>query len=120
MLEPALEVGEALDATVVNMRFVRPLDEELVVRMAAEYDLLVTVDENAVAGGAGSAVNECLAAHGCEVQVLNLGLPDRYIDQGGRGDMLRDAGLDADGLITSINTCLESRASNLANGRQAS
>ena len=120
MLEYALVAGERFDATVVNMRFVRPLDIELVVQMAGEYDLLVTVDENAIAGGAGSAVNECLVAHGCTVQVLNLGLPDRYIDQGGRGDMLRDAGLDGDGIISAINACLEHRAETLSSGKQAS
>ena len=71
-------------------------------RMAAEHELLVTVDENAVAGGAGSAVNECLAAHDVQIPVLNLGLPDRFIQHGGRGDMLREAGLDRDGILNAV------------------
>ena len=102
MLEYCLEVAERLDATVVNMRFVKPLDDDMVLEMAARHDLLVTVDENAIAGGAGSAVNECLAAHDMRVSVLNLGLPDRFIQHGGRGDMLRDAGLDSDGIARAV------------------
>ncbi|NIP45902.1 MAG: 1-deoxy-D-xylulose-5-phosphate synthase [Gammaproteobacteria bacterium] len=102
MLEYCLEAAEKLDATVVNMRFVKPLDEDMVMRMAAEHELLVTVDENAIAGGAGSAVNECLAAHDVAVSVLNLGLPDRFIQHGGRGDMLRDAGLDGEGILRAV------------------
>jgi len=102
MLEYCLEAAEKLDATVVNMRFVKPLDADMVLEMAARHELLVTVDENAVAGGAGSAVNECLAAHDVHVSVLNLGLPDRFIQHGGRGDMLRDAGLDSDGILRAV------------------
>jgi 1-deoxy-D-xylulose-5-phosphate synthase len=74
--------------------------------MAARHELLVTVDENAVAGGAGSAVNECLAARGVAAAVLNLGLPDRFIEHGGRGEMLRDAGLDADGIRAAVHARL--------------
>ena len=107
MLEPALEVGEELDATVVNMRFVKPLDEELIIRMAEQHDVLVTIDENQIAGGAGSAVNECLAAHNVLVPVLNHGLPDRFIQHGGRGDMLIDAGLDTPGLRKVIGEYLK-------------
>ena len=102
MLEFCLAAAESLDATVVNMRFVKPLDDDMVLRMAAEHSLLVTVDENAIAGGAGSAVNECLAAHDAQVSVLNLGLPDRFIQHGGRGDMLREAGLDAAGILNAV------------------
>ena len=102
MLEYCLEAAETLDATVYNMRFVRPIDENAILEAAANHTLLVTVDENAVAGGAGSAVNEVLAAHRVMSQVLNLGLPDRYIDQGSRGDMLRDAGLTTQGILASV------------------
>ena len=116
MLEPALEVGEALDATVVNMRFVKPIDEQMIIRMAEEHELLVTVDENQIAGGAGSAVNECLAAHNVLVPVLNHGLPDRYIQHGGRGDMLVDAGLDAAGLKQAILAYL--KAHDMARGER--
>ena len=96
MLTPALEVGESLNATVVNMRFVKPLDEALVLELARTHDLLVTVEENVVAGGAGSAVNECLANAGVTVAVANCGLPDRLIQHGSREDMLRDAGLTSE------------------------
>ena len=106
MLAPCLEIAAEFDATVVNMRFVKPLDEELVLAMAARHDLLVTVDENALAGGAGSAVNECLAAHGLRASVLNLALPDRFIEHGSRGEMLRDAGLDTAGIHAALSARL--------------
>jgi 1-deoxy-D-xylulose-5-phosphate synthase len=102
MLVPALEVGEQLNATVVNMRYVKPMDEELVAHMASTHSLVVTIDENVVAGGAGSAVNEVLAEHGLTVPVLNHGLPDRYIQHGSRDDNLRDAGLTTEGLLAAI------------------
>ncbi len=113
MLEPCLEAAEQLDATVVNMRFVKPLDDDMVLRMAAQHDLLVTVDENAIAGGAGSAINECLAAHDLLISVLNLGLPDRFIQHGGRGDMLREAGLDCDGILGALEV-FRAKRENLA------
>src|SRR5690606_9741823 len=93
VLALALEVGERIDATVINMRFVKPLDEALLLELAASHALLVTIEENVVAGGAGSAVNECLAAAGISVALANYGLPDRPIQHGSREDMLRDAGL---------------------------
>jgi len=110
MVAPAAAVAEELDATLVNMRFVKPLDEETVLRVAATHELLVTVDENAVAGGAGSAVDECLAAHDVQLPVRNIGLPDRYIQQGGRDDMLCDAGLDAEGIARQVRAFLGQRA----------
>ncbi|HCI51849.1 MAG TPA: 1-deoxy-D-xylulose-5-phosphate synthase [Gallionella sp.] len=103
MLAPALIAGEQLDATVVNMRFVKPLDAELVRRMAGTHDLLVTVEENTVQGGAGGAVAECLAEAGIAVPLLHLGLPDRFIDQGDPVKMLADCGLDGAGIILAIN-----------------
>ncbi len=106
MLEYAMGAAEELDATVVNMRFVKPLDEELVLEMASSHDVLVTIDENAVHGGAGSAVNECLAVNGIKISVLNLGLPDRFIEHGSRGDMLRDAGLDTEGILAAVRAFL--------------
>ena len=102
MLAPALEAGNQLDATVVNMRFVKPLDEELVLRLAREHTLLVTVEENAVQGGAGSAVAECLAQHGIVVPLLHLGLPDHFIEQGEHRQLLADCGLDAQGMVQAI------------------
>jgi 1-deoxy-D-xylulose-5-phosphate synthase len=101
-LATAREVAEALDASLVNMRFVKPLDEELVLKMAAEHRLLVTIEDNVVAGGAGSAVNECLAAHGHGIEVLNLGLPDRFLDHASREELLAEAGLDAVGIRAAV------------------
>ncbi|HUW76870.1 MAG TPA: 1-deoxy-D-xylulose-5-phosphate synthase [Gallionella sp.] len=106
MLGPALSAGEQLDATVANMRFVKPLDDELVLRLAREHELLVTVEENTVQGGAGSAVVECLLQQGIAVPVLQLGLPDRFIEQGDHAQMLADCGLDASGLILIIKNKL--------------
>ena len=102
MLTPALAAAEQLDASVANMRFVKPLDEELVLRLAREHELLVTVEENTVQGGAGSAVAECLARHGVSIPVLHLGLPDRFIEQGDPGQLLEECGLDAAGITHSI------------------
>ena len=106
MLEPCLEAAESIDATVVNMRFVKPLDDKMVHAMAAEHELLVTVDENAIGGGAGSAVNESLANQGIAAPILNLGLPDRFIEHGSRADMLRDAGLDATSIVEQVRARL--------------
>jgi 1-deoxy-D-xylulose-5-phosphate synthase len=103
MLTPALEVAEKLNATVVNMRFVKPLDEELVLRLAANHSLLVTIEENVVQGGAGSAVNELLAQAALPVPILNLGLPDRFIDQASSAEQLQECGLDATGILHAVN-----------------
>ena len=102
MLAPSLLAGEALDATVVNMRFVKPLDAELVQQMAQRHELLVTVEENTVLGGAGSAVAECLSAKGVTIPLLQLGLPDRFIEQGEPAQMLADCGLDVAGIVARI------------------
>ena len=102
MLRYALDAAPLLDASVVNMRFVKPLDEKMILKMAASHERLVTVEENALPGGAGSAVNEVLLAHGVQVPVLNHALPDRFIDQGSRTDMLRDAGLDTRGILDAV------------------
>lgn len=104
MLAPALEAGEKLDASVVNMRFVKPLDEALILQMAREHTLLVTVEENAIQGGAGAAVAECLAQQGVSIPLLHLGLPDRFIEQGEHKKLLADCGLDAAGILRSIQT----------------
>jgi 1-deoxy-D-xylulose-5-phosphate synthase len=95
-------IAEKLDATLVNLRFVKPLDEELIVRLAASHRAVVTVEENVVAGGAGSAINECLAAHGHIPPILNLGIPDRFMEHGSREDCLAAAGLDLASLESSI------------------
>jgi 1-deoxy-D-xylulose-5-phosphate synthase len=100
---PACErIAEQLDATLVNLRFIKPLDEELIVRIAAAHRALVTVEENVVAGGAGSAINECLAASGHGTPTLNLGIPDRFIEHGSREDCLAAAGLDRASIEAAI------------------
>jgi 1-deoxy-D-xylulose-5-phosphate synthase len=102
MVAVAEAVAERLDATVVNMRFIKPLDEALIVQMAAEHPALATLEENVVAGGAGSAVNECLAARGILIPIHNLGLPDRFVGQGERGDLLAECGLDIEGVFRQL------------------
>ncbi|MHB1239155.1 MAG: 1-deoxy-D-xylulose-5-phosphate synthase, partial [Gammaproteobacteria bacterium] len=88
LLAPCLDAAEALDATVANMRFVKPLDTDLILRLAAAHEVLVTAEDNVVAGGAGAAVSECLAAHGITVPVVHLGLPDRFLDHASREQQL--------------------------------
>jgi 1-deoxy-D-xylulose-5-phosphate synthase len=108
LLQPALEAAEELDATVANMRFVKPLDERLVAELASAHDLLVTVEENVVMGGAGSAVLEALQKMGKNPAVLQLGLPDRFIDQGDPGIQLAHASLNKEGIVKSIRERLAS------------
>jgi 1-deoxy-D-xylulose-5-phosphate synthase len=107
LLTPALEAAKALGATVADMRFVKPLDEKLVLALAEQHELLVTLEENTVAGGAGSAVTEFL--NRCEVlmPVLQLGLPDTFIDHGTRDELLSDCGLDAAGIQSAIEKRVE-------------
>jgi 1-deoxy-D-xylulose-5-phosphate synthase len=102
MLEPALEAGAELNATVVNMRFVKPLDHEMVFRLATSHELLVTVEENVIAGGAGSAVVEALVADAMPVPVLTLGLPDHFVEHGDHQQLLADCGLDGAGILRAV------------------
>ena len=102
MLHPALAAAEEIDATVANMRFVKPIDTELITYLARTHEALVTVEENVVAGGAGSAVAEVLAAEGFAVPMLHLGLPDEFIDHGDPTLQLKHCGLDAQGIAASI------------------
>lgn len=102
MLKPCMEAAEELNATVVNMRFVKPLDDDLVESLVADYKLLVTIEENTIMGGAGSAVVESLESKGIAIPVLQLGLPDIFIDQGDPAQMLADCGLDKAGIIKSV------------------
>jgi len=106
MVAPALTAAESLDATVVNMRFVKPLDEALVLEMARTHDLLVTIEENAIAGGAGSGVIEALNRHQCLIPVLNLGLADEYLEHASREELLAQSGLDAEGIGRSVRDFL--------------
>ena len=102
MVTPALEAGKQLGATVVNMRFIKPLDEDMILDMAKSHDVLVTVEENVIAGGAGSAVNELLHRQQILMPVLNIGLPDKFIEQGSREELLALCKLDVDGIKQQI------------------
>ena len=106
MVYPCLRAAESLGATVVNMRFIKPLDEDLVLRMASQHKLIVTVEDNVVAGGAGSAINECLSAHDIATPVLNHGLPDRFIEHGARDELLARNHLDAEGILQTVQARL--------------
>ncbi len=102
LLYPALEVAEAFDATVANMRFIKPLDVDLVCELAKNHDLIVTLEEGAIGGGAGSACLEALSAAGIEVPSLVLGLPDRFIDHGDHALLMKECGLDVEGITKAI------------------
>ena len=103
----ALNVGEQLDATVVNMRFVKPIDQALIIDVAKAHEFIVTIEDNVVMGGAGSAVNEVLAVSRLPVCIKNLGLPDHYLDHATREEQLSDAGLDASCILQSIQQFVE-------------
>ena len=106
LLQSARHVGDRLDATVVNMRFVKPLDQELVLRMACDHELLVTLEENVVQGGAGSAVNEALHSAGIAANVLNLGLPDVFIEHATQAEQLEIAGLSPQQIESRVRAAL--------------
>jgi 1-deoxy-D-xylulose-5-phosphate synthase len=106
MLKPALEAAAALDATVANMRFVKPLDRALLAALAQDHAVLVTVEEHQIMGGAGSAVCEALAELGIERRVLLLGLPDRFIDHGDPAKLLSSVGLDAVGIEKAVRAVI--------------
>ena len=102
MLGAALEAAETLDATVVNMRSVKPLDTSLILDMAKAHELLVTIEENTVLGGAGAGVSEVLSEAGCETPMMILGLPDQHVDQGDPALVLANCGLDALGICAAV------------------
>jgi 1-deoxy-D-xylulose-5-phosphate synthase len=101
-LTAALEVGKSIGATVVNMRYVKPLDETLILELARNHAVIVTVEDNAIAGGAGSAVAELLAANNIQVQLLHLGLPDSYLEHASREQLLSEAGIDSNGIRDAL------------------
>lgn len=107
LVNTALDAAESLDATVVDMRFVKPLDEVLIGELATRHQLIVTLEENTVYGGAGSAVNEFLLRQDYRIPVLNLGLPDTFLQHGKVPDMLASVGLDKDSIISSIRAKLQ-------------
>jgi 1-deoxy-D-xylulose-5-phosphate synthase len=102
MLHPALSAAEELNATVANMRFVKPLDDALVRQLAQSHDLLVTIEENVIQGGAGSAVLESMEKQGLATRVLQLGLPDRFVEHGDPAVLLSDCGLDPGGVVSAV------------------
>ena len=110
-LVPAAQAaGEELDATVANMRFVKPIDADLIAQLAGNHSLLVSIEENAVIGGAGSEIERVLAERGLPIPLLRLGLPDRFIDHGEQGQLLAELGLDKDGIVRAVQA-------RLANGK---
>lgn len=113
MVTPAEQVAEQIDATLINMRFVKPLDEQLILQVADAYSLIVTIEENVLAGGAGSAVNELLNVEQKSVDVLNLGLPDKHLAQGTQQQQLEHCGLDAKGILARINQRRSASASEI-------
>lgn len=102
LVTAAEAAGNELDASVANMRFIKPLDVELIVALAGNHSLLVTIEENAIIGGAGSEIERVLAENGLTVPVLRLGLPDRFIDHGEQGQLLAELGLDKDGIVRAV------------------
>ena len=106
MLAEAGKAAEAMNASLVDMRFVKPLDESLIKLWAEQHDVIVTIEDNAIAGGAGSAVNEFILSQGLAVKVLNIGLPDQFIKHGTQEEIHQEIGLDCEGIITKINEFL--------------
>lgn len=104
MVTPGLEVGKQLNATVVNMRFVKPLDEAMILQLAKTHEIFVTLEENVLSGGAGSAINLFLQKQRILMPVLNIGLPDAFIEQGTREQLLTQCGLDIQGIFDQIET----------------
>jgi 1-deoxy-D-xylulose-5-phosphate synthase len=106
MLSPALAAAESINATVVDMRFVKPLDEALIMQITRDHDLLVTLEENALMGGAGSAVSEFLSTQNIIMPLLQLGLPDKFVPHGKPNELLKECGLDKDGILSAIEARL--------------
>lgn len=107
VLADGLDVAEKLNATIADMRFVKPLDEDLILKLASQHDIIVTLEDNVVMGGVGSAVNEVLLKHQCQNRVLNLGLPDIFMEHASREQLLDDAGLSTSGILRAIEDFLD-------------
>ncbi len=116
-LEDAKIAAETLDATVVNMRFVKPLDEEMIKQIQSKHKLIVTVEDNVIKGGAGSGINEYLNQIQSEVKVLNLGLPDTYQEHGSREDLLSEAGIDSKGILSQVKRFFKIKTNDKSDGR---
>jgi 1-deoxy-D-xylulose-5-phosphate synthase len=102
MVGPCLKAAETLDATVANMRYVKPIDIELLRELAASHDVLVSVEENVVMGGAGSAAFEALSAAGWTGRSIQLGLPDQFVEHGDPAGLLAECGLDSEGIVRQV------------------
>ena len=116
MVAPAIEIASEWNATVINMRFIKPLDEALVLQTALKHECLITIEENSLSGGGGSCINNYLAKEQIALPTLNIALPDRFVPHGSREDALRDADLDADGLRNQINNWLNELQQQAHNG----
>ena len=119
LLHPALEAAEKLNATVVNMRWAKPLDVDLLLAVAAGHEALVTLEDGAIMGGAGSAVAESLSAQNLSTPLLHLGLPDQFVEHGDPAVLLADCGLNRDGIIRSVRDWLALHSSRIAVPQQA-
>lgn len=120
LLHPCLTAADQFNASVANMRFVKPLDEDLVLKLALSHDHLVTVEENAIKGGAGSAVLELLQAQQVRIPVLQLGLPDTFVEHGDPGVLLAEVGLDATGIGAAIGAWLQHHSAGAKAAQNAS
>ncbi|MGB9355006.1 MAG: 1-deoxy-D-xylulose-5-phosphate synthase, partial [Azonexus sp.] len=109
LVASAVAAGDELDATVANMRFVKPIDAELIVQLAGNHSLLVSIEENSIIGGAGSEIERVLAERGMKVPLLRLGLPDHFIDHGEQGQLLAELGLDKDGIVRAVRARAETQ-----------
>jgi 1-deoxy-D-xylulose-5-phosphate synthase len=118
MVAASLQAGEELDATVVDMRFVKPLDEELILHLTTSHDLLVTVEENVIQGAAGSGVNELLASYALDTPTLNIGVPDRFISHDKPANMLAKCGLDTEGIVGAIKARIHKNQPPIVSVRQ--
>ena len=103
VLIEAMKAAEQINATVVNMRFVKPLDEQIVAEMAQQHDLIITLEDNAIQGGAGSAVAECLAGKNLQTPIHHTGLPDEFMEHASREALLSTADLDSNGILRAVN-----------------
>ena len=106
-LAAALQAADKIDATVVNMRFVKPLDVDVIIAMAQQHKIIVTVEENVLQGGAGSAVNEVLLQQAIDNRIINLAIPDAFIDHGDHEQQLAECGLDANGIVAAITAACD-------------
>jgi len=104
MLTEAKIAAAELNATLVDMRFVKPLDQQLIDELVNSHELVVTIEDNAIAGGAGSGVNEYILSQGKMIRVLNIGIPDHFVKHGTQEEVHQELGLDSEGIITKVNS----------------